>query len=159
MIFGGAGSYADILHDHKSLLFSKEKNLIAFPATLTPPRAANPWVYEPPIFQGLLILGVDEDQQIVLRGHVSHTDWKGDPAASSSGSQTPEWKETRSYDMIRRAAYIGNILYAFSDRQITSASLNDFQIMDSLQLPGYDEMPDDIIHYDNGVVRGSEKSD
>ena len=153
IVFGGAGSYADILYNHKSLLFSKNKNVIAFPATLTQKSAANPREYTQPVFQGLLVLGIDDNRQITLRGHVSHFDKFSDPFGTQKELTDKEWNAFYSYDAIYRAAYIGDTLFTFSGRQLRTTDLNSFDELGAVELPGYDETSGGSYYRDMGVMR------
>ncbi|MEA4888289.1 MAG: beta-propeller domain-containing protein [Clostridiaceae bacterium] len=139
IVLGGRGSYADILYNHKSLLFSRSKNLIAFPVTLTGKAGKNEMDYTNPTYQGLLILSVGADNQLSLRGSVTHFDKLSDPLGQG---QTLTEKETQAfygYDAITRGAYIDDVLYTFSARQIRATGLTDLQAIGAVELPGYDD--------------------
>ncbi len=152
-ILGGSGSYSEVLYEHKSLLFSQEKNLIAFPAALTPQREAAPWIYKPPIFQGLILLDLDSSQQIVLKGYISHTGQYSSPLAVPDEDLTGPWKEYPYYDLIKRGAYIGNTLFTFSGRQIRATDLTEMKSLGVVKLPGYDEEVNGVYYYDTVVPR------
>ncbi len=139
-LLGGIGSYADVLYNHKNLLFSREKNLIAFPATLTPRDADDPKTYRQPSYQGLLVLGLDENKQLVLRGHVTHFDKLGDPFGPEQPLNEKEMQAFYGHDAVYRAAWIGNTLLTFSGRQVRAASLDTFSALGKAELPGYDDV-------------------
>jgi uncharacterized secreted protein with C-terminal beta-propeller domain len=153
IVLGGAGSYADILYNHKSLLFSKDKNVIAFPAILTQKSDANPREYTQPVFQGLLVLGMDDDRQISLRGYVSHSEKYNDPFGIGRELTDKDWNAFYGYDAIYRAAYIGDTLYTFSGRQLRATVLDSYDNLGSVELPGYDETNGGGYYRDTGVMR------
>lgn len=122
---GGMGSWADVLYNHKSLLYSDEKNLIAFPASLTKV-TENIYEYELE-FQGLVVLTLDDDNQISLRGRVSH--------------YAAQEKEYYGYDMIYHSAWIEDSLYTISARRVMASDLASLATQGAVTLPGYDEQP------------------
>jgi uncharacterized secreted protein with C-terminal beta-propeller domain len=139
IILGSTGSYSEVLYNHKSLLFSREKNIIAFPATLTKADAKDPRNYTQPNYQGLIILGLDADQQLIFRGSATHFDKLADPFGSAPTLSDKDYQAFYGYDAIYRSAYIGDTLFTFSGRQVRSARLDDFSAVGKVQLPGYDE--------------------
>ena len=123
ILLGSRGSYSEVLDNQKALLFSKEKNLIAFPVTLTKTLTSDPLEYGQNAFQGLMVLVVNAENQLTLRGnitHDAHNDFNG-------------------YDMITRAAWSGSTLFTISGRQIRSANLDSLAQIGSVELPGYDD--------------------
>jgi inhibitor of cysteine peptidase len=149
ILLGGRGSYADILYNPKTLLFSREKNLIAFPATLFKSITDNPLEYGQPVFQGMLILEVDENNQLKLRGSVTHFDKLSNPDGKPVTLTDEEAQAFYSYDVIYRGAWIGNNLYTFSARQIRAFDLNSLAPLGEVELPGY---KDNQNYYYRGVV-------
>lgn len=139
LVFGGAGSYSEIQYNHKALLFSKEKNLIAFPVMLTPIEK-EPLSYLEPNFQGLLALGVGPDNQLYLKGSITHFDKLSDPSGPSAGLTEKEMQDFYSYDTIYRAVYIGETLYTFSNREVRATDLSNFKVIGKVGLPGFDEI-------------------
>ena len=55
---GDRGTFSEILHNHRALLFSKEKDIIAFPVA----------------FQGAIIYGLDLERGFSLKGKITHID-------------------------------------------------------------------------------------
>ncbi len=147
ILLGGRGSFAEILYNHKTLVFSLEKNLIAFPATLNKTITNNPLEYGQPVFQGLLVLKVNEGNQLNLRGQVTHFDKLIDPDGKPKTLTEEEMQAFYGYDSIIRGAWIGNILFTFSGRQIRSTRLDDLSKIGQVELPGYQ----DYQKYNNGV--------
>jgi uncharacterized secreted protein with C-terminal beta-propeller domain len=149
ILLGGRGSYADILYNHKTLLFSEEKNLIAFPATLTKMITQNPLEYGQPVFQGLLLLEVDAAYQVRLRGSVTHFDKLSDPNGEAKPLTEKDSAAFYGYDAVFRSAYIGDTLFTISGRQVRASSLASLAKLGSVELDGYN---DGMQVYYNGPV-------
>lgn len=117
MIIGGRGSYTDISHDHKSLLFSKGKNILSFPIY-----AAN---YDKNTYkhsfetQAAFVFSIGEDYKFNLRGNISHLNGEDD-----------------YMDHIRRIIYINDNLYTISDNTIKISDFDTLQSIKDLQLNG-----------------------
>ena len=139
ILLGGRGSYAAVLDNHKALLFSKEKNLIAFPASLTKTITNNPLEYGQPVFQGMLVLSVNADNKLVLDGQVTHFDKLSDPDGDPVTLNEKEMQAFYGFDMINRGAWIGDVLYTFSGREIRATNLSDLAKIGQVELPGYKE--------------------
>jgi len=63
---GEKGTYSEILYNHKALLFSKEKNLIAFPISITEEE------YNV-TFQGAIVYNITLEEGFKLKGKISNT--------------------------------------------------------------------------------------
>lgn len=111
MIIGGKGSYTDISHDHKSLLFSKEKNILSFPIY-----AAN---YDKNTYkhsfetQAAFVFSINEDYKFNLRGNISHLNGEDDYS-----------------DYVRRIIFVDDKLYTISDSKI---KVSDFDTLESIK--------------------------
>jgi inhibitor of cysteine peptidase len=151
LVLGGRGSFADILYNHKTLLFSLEKNLIAFPATLVKSVTQNSMEYGQPIFQGLLVLEVDENNQLRLRGGVTHFDKLSDPNGEGAVLKESDYNAFFSFDTIYRGAWIGDTLYTYSNRMIRSFNLETLTKLGEVELPGYKD--NQTYYYGGDVVR------
>lgn len=152
VLLGGSGSHAEVLYNHKSLLFSREKNIIAFPATLANPGSNDPRIYTGPSYQGLIVLGLDDSRQLFIRGSVTHFD-KADPSGPSTELIEKDYQAFYGYDAIYRSVYIGDILYTFSARQVRSARLDDCSAVGQVELPGFDEIMQYWYYPEIDVVR------
>lgn len=130
---GGMGSWSDVLYSHKSLLYSREKNIIAFPASLTAAEGID-YNYELE-FQGLVVLSLDEDNVLSRRGGVSHLD--------------ADEKDSYGYDAIYHSTWIADTLYTLSAREIRASNLVSLAEQGSVTLPGYDEQP--TYYYGYGI--------
>ncbi|MEM5807208.1 MAG: beta-propeller domain-containing protein, partial [Candidatus Aenigmatarchaeota archaeon] len=98
--FGEAGSYSEANYEHKAFLFSKEKNLLVIPATISDETRFYPW-------QGAVVFNVSLENGISLKGKIDH------------GKQQ-FWS-----NQIKRSLYIDDVLYTVSDYMIKANSLND----------------------------------
>ncbi len=141
ILLGGMGSYTELAHNHKALLFDREKNLIAFPATLTGENASRT-KEAGMLFQGLVVMSVEEDSKLVLRGGLSNSDklssLKGDGIPYSKLTQADQMA-LYGYDSVTRGLYIGDRLITLSGRLIRQYSLADLERIGSVSLKGYDE--------------------
>ncbi len=98
--FGEAGSYSEANYEHKAFLFSKEKNLLVIPASISDGTRFYPW-------QGAIVFNIDVDNGISLKGKIDHG------------------KQQFWYNQIKRSLYIDNVLYTVSDSKIKANSLQD----------------------------------
>jgi len=108
---GGRGTTSELLRNHRALLFCRERNIIAFPATVFSPNDdTNPWSSGQFEFQGGLVYSVDlEANAFVLRGVIKH-------------GEGNRWNSATD---VRRMLYIGDIIYGMSDFGITAHNLTD----------------------------------
>lgn len=141
-IVGGRGSYSAALSDHKAFLFSKEKNLIAVPATLYENKGTGGWDYGRQSFNGLLVFSVDK-AGVKLRGRIDHAKETAAPGASGTspsepGMPVPMMKErmmpVRYDNPIKRALYIDDTLYSVSDYFLKANQLSDLKEIKELEL-------------------------
>ena len=118
---GDRGTDSEILYNHKALLFSKEKNLIAFPVTVMEANSnsSNSTVpaYGKFAFQGAYIYNISLTNGFVLKGkitHLSHEDYL------KSGDY---WYNSNKN--ITRVLYIGNNIYTISNSMIGANRMSD----------------------------------
>lgn len=76
---GDRGTYSEVLSNHKALLFSKEKGIIAFPATIT--RSTGKYSdgspkYGETIYRGAAVYSIDLQKGFKLKGVIEHGDVK-----------------------------------------------------------------------------------
>lgn len=111
LIIGGQGSYTDIAYDHKSLLFSKGKNILALPIYVANyDKATYKHIFET---QGAFVVSFDENFKFNLRGNISHLENSDDYS-----------------NHIRRIIYIDDYLYTVSDGKI---KISDFDTLESIK--------------------------
>ena len=127
---GGSGSYSELLYNHKSLLFDRERRMIAFPVSLMPESDVDDGreIAYMPDFTGLMILTADANDNLSEMGRISH------------GSTDDFWY----YDQMQRAITIGDTLYTTSSRMIRSHQMPGFAELGRLELPGYQKPTDDM---------------
>lgn len=123
-IIGDRGTESEILHNHKALLFSKEKNLLAFPITVCTVRDKqyNQLSYGEPTFQGAYVYNIDLKNGFVKKGEITHN--------------TPDSAYAGYYnnDYIQRIIYIGDTLYTASTDIIKSTGLTDMKEKGTVKL-------------------------
>lgn len=133
VIIGDRGSDSELLNNHKALLFSKEKNLLAFPATVMKIRENDKQNYAGGFpaygsfeFQGAYIYRIDLKNGLQFRGRISHLD-KDDMLKAGDS-----WYD--SDKNVQRLLYIGNNLYTLSQGQIQVNNLNDLKPLGKLEI-------------------------
>lgn len=118
---GDRGTDSEILYNHKALLFSKEKNLIAFPVTVmevnSNSSSSTVPAYGKFTFQGAYIYNISLTNGFILKGkitHLSHEDYlkSGDYWYNSDKN-------------ITRVLYIGNNIYTISNSMIMANRMTD----------------------------------
>lgn len=127
---GDRGTYSDLSYDHKALLFDKEKNLIAFPISITKVKeGADIRDYGTTVFTGYIVLGYDAQKGFYEKGRITH--------AAVTGSEM----DKINYDTnILRGLYIGDAIYTLSNSVIASNRLSDFSQISRIEfeIPKYD---------------------
>jgi len=136
---GDRGTDSELFWNHKALLFSKEKNLMAFPVTVCEiepttvdkqdemvrkdPRLA----YGVPVFQGELLYHVSSERGFELKGQITH---------QPQGKIT-DLQRTGQYDYnrdISRSLYIQDILYTISNGYIKAHDLISLDEIGGIQI-------------------------
>ena len=121
---GDRGTESELLHNHKALLFSKERELLAFPVTVMmvpdSEKSGNlkndSLAYGQFEFQGAYVYRLNLEDGFQFRGRITHI-------------TADEYKKAGSYwygsdSNIERLLYIKNALFALSPGYISSADLN-----------------------------------
>ena len=137
---GARGTHSELLYNHKALLFSKAKNLLAFPVDLYEVQNGNSGTVEPDsvkpgsileygqfTYQGAYIYNIDVEHGFTLKGRVSHLT---DDELSKAG-QT--WYDSEKN--VRRILYINDTLYTLSNSMIKANAIADLKEIDSLVIP------------------------
>lgn len=114
---GEKGTYSELLNNHKALLFSKEKNIIAFPISI---REENEEYNTKLIFQGAIVYGLDLNEGFTSKGLISHM-----PIEDGEYDNTKE---------VERIIYIKDNLYTLSKELIESTNIETMQEESSLEL-------------------------
>lgn len=129
-IIGGRGTTSELLQNHKALLFSKEKNLLAFPVTVMESRDAGTAgvpSYGEFTFQGAYIYHLSLNKGFKLKGKISHITGEEYLKAGHYG-----------YDRnknVERILYIGDTLYTLSQSIFKANNLGDLKEIKALSIP------------------------
>ena len=97
----------------KSLLFSKEKNIIAFPISVTEKE------YEVE-FQGAIVYGLTLENGFELRGKISH--------------MKDNYEGYHSENRVERIIYINDNLFTLSQSMIKETNMSSMQELGSIDL-------------------------
>ncbi len=127
---GGQGTHSELLQNHKALLWSKEKNLLAFPLTVMETKNSTPGIfpgYGEFTFQGAYIYSIDPQKGFQLQGKITHLD-KEDYLKSGQ-----YWYDNDKN--IERILYIHDTLYTLSPGRIKANALTDLKEIRSLPIP------------------------
>lgn len=129
---GDRGTDSPLLDNHKALLFSREKNLLAFPVSVAEIRDDTPnkdeaWAYGSFAFQGVYVYNLDLAGGFRLKGKITHLTDEDIKMAGNS------WY--RSGRNIDRALYIGSTLYTLSQSEIRANDLSTLQEVNRLTIP------------------------
>jgi len=133
-LIGDRGTDSELLRNHKALLFSASRNLLAFPVTVMEVRDegyARPGPAIPAYgrfaYQGVYVYRIDLLSGLQYRGRITHLT----PEAYLKAGDV--WYGSNLN--IKRAIYIGDILYTLSDAQVRAHRLEDLAEVGALQLP------------------------
>lgn len=133
VIIGDRGTDSELLNNHKALLFSREKNLLAFPVTeMTVSQEQRQssgndiTEYGSFSFQGAYVYKIDLQQGLQLKGKITHLD-SGDYLKSGS-----YWGDNDKN--ISRILYIGDTLYTLSPAMVKSNQIDSLQEKQTLLL-------------------------
>lgn len=110
---GGKGTYSELLYNHKALLFSKEKNIIAFPISTTGED------YEV-TFQGAIVYGLSLENGFEEKGRITNIE-------NDINKYYPR-------NSIQRIIYINDTLYTLSRNLIKATDINTMQPKGSINL-------------------------
>lgn len=110
---GEKGTYSELLYNHKALLFSKEKNIIAFPVSITEDD------YKV-TFQGAIVYGVSLEKGFELKTKISNS--------------ATDYDRYYSRNRVERIIYIKDTLFTLSNVLIKAVDLNTFETKGSIEL-------------------------
>jgi len=138
-IIGDRGTNSPVSYNHKALLFSKEKGLMAFPVTVAKiPDAvkndpkASASTYGDYVFQGAYIYNVSVEGGFDLKGTITH--YTDNEVAEMSGYYWGGLKD------IERVLYIKEFLYTVSKGIVKANRMTDLAEVKAVDLvPGDDE--------------------
>jgi len=135
VIIGDRGTDSELLYNHKALLFSKEKNLIAFPVTLYEiknknvegNKLYNATQYGEFTFQGAYIYSLDLENGFTLKGRISHMNEEDYLKAGRYYYQNDK--------SVKRIMYIGNNLYTLSEGMIKANLIDTLEQVGQVAIP------------------------
>jgi len=110
-IIGGRGTSSPLLYDHKALLFSKERELLAFPITVYSNNSADGW-YGEFEFDGAYVYNINLKTGFELGGKLTHLSQEDYLKSSSYGADQSKY--------IERLLYSGNNLISASNSYMMS---------------------------------------
>jgi len=125
-IIGDRGTESELLRNHKALLFSKEKNLMAFPVNEMRIQNGKGKVtqYGSAYFQGAYVYNIDLVKGFTLKGKITHM---SDEDVLKSGQYDFNYDKN-----VQRILYIGDTLYTLSNSMIKANGINDLKEKKSL---------------------------
>jgi inhibitor of cysteine peptidase len=132
---GDRGTDSEILNDHKALLFSKEKNLLALPVNLFKLKEGQSAVneqygnpeYGTFVYQGAYIYNIDLVNGLTLKGRITHI---SDDEYKKAGDM---WYN--GLNNVSRILYINDTLYTVSMSRIKASSIDDLHDLSSVTFP------------------------
>jgi inhibitor of cysteine peptidase len=129
---GGAGTYSEVLNNHKALLFSKEKNLLALPVFENDYNSKTNSSQKS--YQGAYIYNIDLVNGIKLKGKITHID-----AVTNSNKNT---SMIEGQYFVDRIIYIKDTLYTLSNGLIKANDINTLKEKSKLKLKTFDYSKD-----------------
>lgn len=131
---GGAGTYSELFNNHKALLFSKEKNLMAFPITvMLDTHNQNDF---DPSFVGAYVYSLDLEKGFVLKDKISHKDIA---ELALKKQNNKRWQNGYySFVNVERAIFIEDALYTVSPFGIKVNHINTIKEIRKLT---FDKLP------------------
>ena len=145
---GGMGTYSEVLNNHKALLFSKEKNLLAMPVTEN--NYDNKINISEQSYQGAYIYKIDLVNGIVLSGKITHMD-----EASKTNDNNSITKNNELYPIfngqyfVDRILYIKDTIYTLSNSLIKASDIDTLKEKSKIKLKTVDYSNE----YQKGGVR------
>ena len=133
VVIGDRGTSSPALYDHKSFLFSKEKNLMVLPillAEISEEQKQQDYdssfpAYGEFVYQGAYIYEITLDGGFNLRGRITH--FENDEEFVKSGYRF------HGSDSVSRSLYIDEILYTFSPNKMKANNLGDLTEINLLE--------------------------
>lgn len=131
-IIGDRGTDSELLRNHKALLFSKEKGLLAFPVTVMEVKQNQQGetvtmpAYGEFAFQGAYVYGLNMTDGFTLRGRVTHLT---DEDYKKAGYYGFDYEKS-----VNRILYIGNNLYTLSNKIIKVHDLTSLEKINAIAI-------------------------
>lgn len=132
-IIGDRGTDSELLNNHKALLFSREKELMAFPVTVMEIEhgdnitEGNMPAYGSFSFQGAYVYNLDLENGFRLKAKITHL---SDEDYRKAGEYWYDGSKN-----VKRIIYIGDTVYTISEDMIRANDLKDMKDMGTLLIP------------------------
>ncbi|NPV73961.1 MAG: hypothetical protein HPY89_09315 [Pelotomaculum sp.] len=131
-IIGDRGTDSELLHNHKALLFSREKGLLAFPVRLMEVKDGSKVLetgfpqYGEFVFQGAYVYNMNLVDGFNLRGKITHL--------SDQDYLKAGYYWYYSAKNVERIIYINDTLYTISKKIIKANSLGDLREIKTIEI-------------------------
>ncbi len=125
-IIGGRGTYSEVLHNHKALLFDTRNKIMAFPITIHTPVLKPEFNHGPFEFQGAIVYDVSLTRGFSQRARISHL-------TPQDSSRRPQFWHGGGAE-VKRILYVGQNFYVLSDEFVTAHTDTDFREVNRVQL-------------------------
>ncbi len=127
VVLGDFGSTSSALNNHHSFLFSRAKNLLAFPVLLTQlteeqKKTGNFWDANVS-FGGMMVYDVSLQNGFVEKGRIKHYD-----------GELTEANNRSLFGLVSRSVYINDYLFSFSQSVMTVHRLSDMEEVNRIEL-------------------------
>lgn len=133
LVIGQRGTTSELLRNHKALLFDADKNLLAFPISITElkdPDLKPDYGNITTTFSGGIVFNVNLEDGFTEVGKVTH--YEDDSQFENSG----EYFYGEFGRNIQRLIYIGEYLYSISPDYVRSYDLDDVDPINFIKLSG-----------------------
>ena len=133
-IIGDRGTESELLGNHKALLFSKEKGIMAFPVTVMEIKGESKFdefgypKYGQFAFQGAYVYEIDTEKGFTLKGRITHL------SSDDYLKAGMDWYENDGN--IKRILYIKDMLYTLSNKMIKANDIYTLEEKNSIVIPG-----------------------
>ncbi len=130
-VIGGRGTESELLHNHRALLFSKDKNLLAFPVNVMEGDnyQNNGMIpeYGKFTFQGAYVYNIDLLRGMTLKGKISHLT---EEDYMKSGDN---WNYENNKN-VQRILYINDVLYTISNSRLMAHNIQTMTKLGEIQI-------------------------
>lgn len=129
---GGRGTDSELLNNHKALLFSKDKGLLAFPVTVLDTKSevssSSMPEYGEFSFQGAYVYNIDLTKGLMLKGKITHM-------TDEDYLKAGDYYYYDSDKYVQRIIYIGDTLYTISDTKLLAHNMNTMVKLGEVIIP------------------------
>lgn len=136
VVIGERGTDSELLHNHKALLFSAERELLGLPIQINelPTETTDPSAYGEPVFQGALLYQLNLTEGFTERAKITHFT-EADLLKLGHYFHGPQ--------RVSRLSYLAERLFVFSAGTISAHDLNEFALpeIERLDLSLAEEAP------------------